>query len=79
MNMKTTEYAVRKETREKKTTFLLTRERSRWDGGSRGKEAAGKKAAPRFFFGVTGGVKCSHDGRGQMQPPRVGSLVMKEG
>jgi hypothetical protein len=29
--------------------------------------------------GVTGGVKCSHDGRGQMQPPRVGSLVMKEG
>ena len=43
---------MRKETREKKTTFLLTRERSRWDGGSRGKEAAGKKAAPRFFFGA---------------------------
>jgi outer membrane receptor for ferric coprogen and ferric-rhodotorulic acid len=29
--------------------------------------------------GVTGGVKCSHDGRGQMQPPRVGRSVMKEG
>jgi hypothetical protein len=28
---------------------------------------------------VTGGVKCSHDGRGQKQPPRVGRLVMKEG
>jgi transposase len=29
--------------------------------------------------GVTGGVKCSHEGRGQKQPPRVGRLVMKEG
>jgi len=28
---------------------------------------------------VTGGVKCSHDGRGQKQPPRVGRQVMKEG
>jgi len=28
---------------------------------------------------VTGGVKCSHDGRGQMEPPRVGRSVMKEG
>jgi hypothetical protein len=28
---------------------------------------------------VTGGVKCSHEGRGQKQPPRVGRLVMKEG
>ena len=31
------------------------------------------------ILSVTGGVKCSHDGRGQMQPPRVGRLVMKEG
>ena len=31
------------------------------------------------FSNVTGGVKCSHEGRGQKQPPRVGRLVMKEG
>jgi hypothetical protein len=36
-------------------------------------------AGSRFSYYVTGGVKCSHDGRGQKQPPRVGRLVMKEG
>ena len=38
-----------------------------------------RRQHPRLHLFVTGGVKCSHDGRGQMQPPRVGSLVMKKG